>query len=98
MDHQENISIHQVYGSWGLLENTCLSVCTDKSRKNLCIELWLMKESWTRLATIPYLGTSLRPMCASKNGEKVLERETEVKRVGMSLECYYKLIEYNLTD
>ena len=55
-------------GTFG--EHLCLSVCTGKSRKNLCVQLWEMKESWTRLATIPYLGTCLWPMCASKNGEK----------------------------
>ena len=55
-------------GTFG--EHRCLSVCTGKSRKDLCVQLWEMKESWTRLATIPYLGTCLWPMCASKNGEK----------------------------
>ena len=55
-------------GTFG--EHLCLSVCTGKSRKNLCVQLWEMKESWTRLATIPYLGTCLWPMCESKNGEK----------------------------
>ena len=37
-------------------------------------------------------------MCASKNGEKVLMRETQVKYVGRTGECYYKLVEWNLTD
>ncbi|XP_050272767.1 F-box/kelch-repeat protein At3g23880-like isoform X2 [Quercus robur] len=83
-------------GTFG--EHLCLSVCTGESRKNLCIQLWVMKESWTRLATIPYLGTCLRPMCVSKNGEKVLMRETQVKYVGITGEWYYKLVEWNLTD
>ena len=79
-------------GTFG--EHLCLSVCTGESRKNLCVQLWVMKESWTRLATIPYLGTCLRPMCVSKNGEKVLMRETQ----GKCGELYYKLVEWNLTD
>ena len=60
--------------------------------------LWVTKESWTRLATIPYWSNCLRPICASKNGEKVLMLETEVERVEMNLLCNVKLIVCNLKE
>ena len=51
-----------------------------------------MKESWTRLATIPDTSTCLRPICVSKNGEKVLLQERQVKGVGRNSEYNFQLI------
>ena len=50
------------------------------------------------MATIPYWSNCLRPICASKNGEKVLMLETEVERVEMNLLCNVKLIVCNLKE
>nr|XP_023915501.1 uncharacterized protein LOC112027061 [Quercus suber] len=55
-----------------------------------------MKESWTRLATIPYRGSCLRPVCVSKNGENFLLQETQVKGVGENSERNFKLTVFNL--
>ena len=65
---------------------------------NFCVQLRVMKESWTRLATIPYWSSCLRPICTSKNAEKVLMLETEVERVEMNLLCNVKLIVCNLKE
>ena len=63
-------------GTFG--EHLFLSVCTDESGNSFCVQLWVMKESWTRLVTIPYWSNCLRSICTSKNGEKVLMLETEI--------------------
>ncbi|KAK7853304.1 f-box/kelch-repeat protein [Quercus suber] len=68
-------------GTFG--EHLCLSVCTAESCSDICIQLWVMKESWTRLATIPYRGSCLRP-------------ETQVKGVGENSERNFKLTVFNL--
>ena len=36
MDHQENVSIHQDYESWGLLENTCVYLCAPANLAKTC--------------------------------------------------------------
>ena len=92
----ESVSYYNTSETWELGtfgEHLCLSVCTGESRNNLCIQIWVMKESWTRLATIPYSGTCPRPICVSKNGEKFLLRE---KQVGKNSEYIFKLIVINL--
>ncbi|XP_050284266.1 F-box/kelch-repeat protein At3g23880-like [Quercus robur] len=92
----ESVSYYDTSKTWELGtfgEHLCLSVCTGESRNALCIQLWVMKESWTRLATIPYRGTCPRPICVSKNGEKILLRE---KQVGKNSEYIFKLIVINL--
>nr|POF06676.1 f-box/kelch-repeat protein [Quercus suber] len=81
-------------GTFG--EHLCLSVCTAESCSDICIQLWVMKESWTRLATIPYRGSCLRPVCVSKNGENFLLQETQVKGVGENSERNFKLTVFNL--
>ena len=92
----ESVSYYDTSETWELGtfgEHLCLSVCTGESRNDLCIQIWVMKESWTRLATIPYSGTCPRPICVSKNGEKFLLRE---KQVGKNSEYMFKLIVINL--
>ncbi|KAL0006552.1 hypothetical protein SO802_008054 [Lithocarpus litseifolius] len=82
-------------GAWELGtfgEHLCLAVCTAESCSDICMQLWVMKESWTRLATIPYRGFFLRPVCVSRNGENFLLQETPVKGVGVN----FKLTVFNL--
>ena len=72
-------------------EHLGLSVWTDE---DLSIQLWMMKESWTRLATIPNCNTCLKPIFFSNNNFELLMRDTgfEIER---EIE---KLIMYNLKE
>ncbi|KAK7842549.1 f-box/kelch-repeat protein [Quercus suber] len=58
-------------GTFG--EHLCLSVCTGESCNDLCIQPWVMKEPWTRLATIPDRGTCPRPICVS-NSQRMVKK------------------------
>ena len=75
-------------GTFG--EHLCVSVCTGESCNDLCIQLWVMKESWTRLATIPYRGTCPRPICVSKNGENFLLHDRKLIVFNLKKKSYRK--------
>ena len=73
----------------GDFENTCVYLCAPANPAKTCAFSYGRRRN---------LGLDWRPfhiwalvcdLCASQR---------MVKRVGMSLECYHKLIEYNLTD
>ncbi|GMY27542.1 F-box/kelch-repeat protein At3g23880-like isoform X1 [Fagus crenata] len=85
----------KVLSELGILgEHLCLSVCTDQDFNNFSIQLWVMKKSWTwtRLATIPYQNSCLRPIFLSNNNSEVLMLDTGIKGDGV------ELIMYNLKE
>ena len=89
----ESVSYYDTSDTWELGtfgEHLCLSVCTGESCNDLCIQLWVMKESWTRLATIPYRGTCPRPICVSKNGENLLLHDRKLIVFNLKKKAYRK--------
>ncbi|GMY27563.1 F-box/kelch-repeat protein At3g06240-like [Fagus crenata] len=77
-------------------EHLCLSVCKGEFLDfgDLSVQLWVMNESWTwtRLATIPYWNSCLRPIFLSNNNSEVLMLDTGIDGDGV------ELIRYNLKE